>query len=244
MVNARLLVAGLLAAGALAGCFTVRESEFPETAMSGVPGSVTNLSVEVRGFETTVVDALETYSYSTVYVPGEYGRRFYRPAHVETVQTTTLVPRLSATDVFLRRAKDRLEAAGFLIRAPQPDWVVEAEFSGPFAGERSTAVRALLWLCTVLTYDQKDVVWGAKLKIYDNRTGRLAFVRDYTQRYDVAVWSPIPLFGPLSYDRTDTGHGQMWCLGALTDRVTADASAFLAGRRGPVPDGGTKPDNL
>ena len=214
-----------------AGCFTVKETERVVEPMSALPNSATNSTVVLKGFEATLTEYVRVYSHDLVYVPGYYGRRYYHPGWVQPVVTATDVPQLRATDVFLEQARDRFEMAGFNLKANPADYIVEVRFTGPMEKDTSDeGLRALWWLCTLLTSDCDSATWSARLKIYDNRTGALLFSRDYSQRYEVTMWSPIPLFGPASYDRTDSGYMQCWCLGALTDRVTAEASAFIAGR--------------
>lgn len=222
-------IAAALSLVFLAGCFTVSESEYPTSPMSPIPTSATNCTLVVRGFEATVTEYMRVYNYDTVYVPGYFGRRHYHPGGFQTVMRTTDIPQIKPTDVFFEQAKERFEAAGFNLNVNPADYIVEVKFSGPLRSEDSEdAKRVLLWLCTVFTADMDSDTWSAKLKIYDNHTGRLVFSQDYAQEYNVAMWSPIPLLGPLSYDKTDYGYAQSWCLTALTERVTADASAFLA----------------
>lgn len=210
----------------LAGCFTVRETEFPATAMCAPVTNAVGRTVAVRGFEAQLTEYMTVYGYDTVYVPGHYGRRHYHPGHYETMRTQTSVPRVYATDIFLNQARDRFEESGFVIEAPTPDYVVEVKFSGPQEGE--IGYRALWLVLSAFTVDSAEQTWGAKLKIHDNRTGRLLFSRDYAETYRATGFSPIPLFGIACYERTDDNYMQCWCLRALTDRVTADASAFLS----------------
>lgn len=213
------------------GCFTVSETEYPSYPMTALPESVTNVTVTLRGFETTFIDTIPIRSYQTVYVPGHYGRRHLRFGHYETVSTTTYVEQARESTQFAEQAADRMEAAGFDLRANPADYVVEVRFDGPFPGEQNLGGwRPLLWIGTLLTADKDADAWKAKLKIYDNRTGRLLFTRDYVEEYMAACFSPIPFFGPMCYERTETNYMKAWCLMALTDRMTSEASSFLAGR--------------
>ena len=197
--------------------------------MTAADSSPTNCTVVLRGFEATLTESIPIQSYETRYVPGYHGRRHYYHGYYETVPVTTYVSRLYDTDVFRRLATDRMESAGFVLKVDPADYIVEADFTGPSdAWENAAAWRTVRLFCTIFTSDRDAVIYGAKLKIYDNRTGRLIFVRDYTQVYDVTMFSPIPVFGPLLYDRTGGDRMKCWCLSALTERVTADASAYLA----------------
>ena len=208
----------------LAGCFTVSQSPYPETAMTAFTGE---RSVAVTGFEATVVHYVTMYGEEMVYVPGHYGRHHYRPGYYHTVQTATNVPQAQQTDAFLEQAKDRLEESGFNLKASPADYVVDVKFSGPQTS--SPGVRALWWLFSAFMCDNANQTWTAKLKIHDNRTGKLLFSRVYSQEYEATCFSPIPLFGPACHEETSPVYMQCWCLQALTDRATADASAFLGG---------------
>lgn len=215
----------------LAGCFTVSETAYPEFPMTSLSESATNTTVVLRGFETTFIDTIPVRSYQSVYVSGHYGRHHYHPGHFETVATTTYVEQARDSTQFADQAADRMEAAGFNVRANPPDYIVEARFEGPYSGEKDPgAWRALLWLGTLFTADRDADTWKGRLKIYDNHTGRIVFSRDYQQEYEVACFSPIPIFGPMCYDRTEKNYMQAWCLMALTDKITSEASAFLNSR--------------
>ena len=213
----------------LTGCFTVSESDYPATVMTGA-GEGADISVKVDGFEAELVEYVTSYGYETLYTGGWYGRHGrYHPGYLTVVPTSYTVPEAFATDMFKVRATDRLEAAGFITKAPTPDYLVEVRFDGPAGG--SFGMRMLWLLGTIFTCDDATVAWSAKLKVYDNRTGKVVLAQDYVQDYHVRGFSPIPIFGPAAYDGTSSNNMEVWCLSALTDRVTADVSAFLAARR-------------
>ena len=88
-----------------------------------------------------------------------------------------------------------------------------------------------MWmLLSVLSADYSVQTWSATMKIYDNKTGRLAFHHDYSQRYEVTVWGPLPILSPSGSSKGTFGAMQSWCLNALTDRAMADAASFLVSR--------------
>ena len=215
-------IPAIVAAAALTGCFTVSQSPYPETAMTAFTGE---RSVAVTGFEATVIQYVTMYGQETVYVPGHYGRHHYRPGYYHTYQTATDVPQAQQTDMFLEQAKDRLEESGFNLKAAQPEYTVDVKFSGPVVS--GSGWRVLWWLCSAFTCDSVETAWTAKLKIHDNRTGKLLFAQTYSQDYSATCFSPIPIFGPACHEETGPAFSQCWCLQALTDRATADASAFL-----------------
>ena len=115
-----------------------------------------------------------------------------------------------------------------------PDWTVDVTFAGPVVASGDLACEAAWMLCTLFFCDYSAVSWTAKLRIRDNRTGRLAFSRDYVQRYETKVFGLIPLFGISSCDETSNSYMQGWCLSALTDRAVADATAFLSAAQHPA----------
>lgn len=220
-----------LSAAGLTGCFTLDETEYPSVRMSPLAADVTNCTVTVRGFEATITESVLVTGYESFYVPGEFGRHHYHPGYYTTVRTTTEIPQSRQTDAFLVRAKNLLEESGFNIMANPADYIVEARFTGPSVESNEDAMRLLWWVGTAFTCDSYGQAWRAKLKIYDNRTGKLVFSHDYDQRHEATMFSPVPLFGIASYDKTDSGYIKCWCLTALTDRMVADASAFLAAKK-------------
>ena len=212
----------------LAGCWTFNESEYPETAVSAAPAG-TNVAVAVTGFSASLTEYATVHEYHTVYVPAYGGRRWARGGYFETVPTVAYVPQHRATDAFQRRARDEFEKAGFMVGAGTPDWTVDVEFAGPIVTDGDMAKQVAWLVCTVFFCDWQTATWTAKLRIRDNRTGRLAFHRDYSQRYETNVFGLVPLFSISACRDTSPERMQAWCLAALTDRAVADASAFLSG---------------
>ena len=211
----------------LTGCWTFGTSEYPQTQTVAAPAS-TNITVAVTGFAAVQRWVRDVVSYDTVYVSGYYGRRYYRPGYVTTVPSRHFIEEASPTDAFRLRAQDLLEKAGFSVGATTPDLTVDVVFAGP-AQESGDMAAELAWMvCTLFFCDYDAQVWTAQLRIRDNRTGKLVFHNDYSQRYETKVFGLIPLFGPASCEETGYGYMQSWCLSALTDRAVADATAFLA----------------
>lgn len=211
----------------VAGCFTVDETPFPTVPCRAHPAAATNVAVCVQGFATTLTDYVPVDGYQTIFYQGgcRYG------GGIATAHTTSFVPQQHASDAFLEQAKSRLESIGFNIMAQTPDYVVEARFTGPETTGSDTAKTAAWIVCSLLTCDHAAESWQARLKIHDNRTGRLVLARDYEQRYEVTGFSPIPLIGISYYERTSSKYMQCWCLGALTERIVADAAEFLTSRK-------------
>ena len=217
----------LLTAAALAGCITLKETAYPEIAMTSLPEGK-ELSVQLRGFRATVTEYLPVYGYETVWVDGyPRGRYGWVPGHYRTYSSSAYVPQVSESDVFAQRAKTLAESVGFTTMAQQPDYIVETTFGGPFISDDERGVAALWTILSLLSADYSVHTWTAKLKIYDNKTGKLVFHHDYRQRYEVTVWGPLPILSPAGSSKNTFNAMQSWCLTALTDRVMADASAFL-----------------
>ena len=214
----------------LAGCWTFEQCEYPQTALSHVAEG-RDVSVRLSGFETTVTTYDSAYSYTTVTEPYHYrdGRgRHYTSWGTSTYRTETLVPRTVPTKVFLDRATESMEKAGFVTRSPSPRFGVEVKFDGPFSEDGDGASMFCWTLFTLFTADRGIKNWNAKLKIYDLSTGKLLLEHSYVERYQATVWGPVPFSAVMGTDATSPGKMKGWCLSALTDRAVADATAFLA----------------
>ena len=215
---------------ALSGCFTVKETAYPQTTVTALPENK-SISVKVQGFAATVMDYAAIYGHETVWVSGRpRGHHGWTPGHYATMTSSTYVPQLRTTDFFLNRASTGMEMAGYVTKAQQPDYVVSVDFGGPFVSDSERGIEALWLILSIFTADYSVQTWTAKLKIYDNKTGKVVFHHDYSQRYEVAVWGPLPILSPAGSSKTAVNAMQSWCLTALTDRVTADATAFIASR--------------
>ena len=214
------------ASALLAGCWTFNESEYPKATINSIPEG-TNVVIGVNGFAATVTEYAEYQEFRTVYVPGFCGRHYVRPGYFETVPTTTYVAQQRTTDRYLVRAKDLFERAGFMIGAATPDWTVDVTFDGPYETQGDETLDFVWPLCTAFFCDYGAATWKAQLRVRDNRTGKLVFHRDYSQRYETNVFCLLPLFSILAADETAPSYMQSWCLSALTDRIVADTSDFF-----------------
>ena len=218
-----------------AGCFTLQETEFPETHVASAPQGK-DVKVALSGFSATITDYVPVYGYETAIVSdgpyrGRHGRYYGGGLRMGTVTTETLIPTMHSTDEFLRRAQTTFEDAGYLVRASPADFTVEVNFSGPFVTEGEMFAHVCWNILSLLSGDYDTQTWTAKLRIYDNSTGRIAYHRDFKQKYSVTAWSPLPIIGLAGYSKNRFNAMQSWCLTALTDMAVADASAFLAGSR-------------
>lgn len=225
-------VALILPACLVAGCFTLKRTEMPRVEMSRAPEG-RDVKVAVAGFAATITDYVPIYGYQTVYVDhgpsyGRRGRRYWSGGHYETVSSETLVPQVHASEAFVQRARTLLEDAGYLVRTPQPDYTVEVTFGGPFVRDDERAVEFAWMFCSVFSAEYATQTWTAKLRVYDVKTGRVLFTKDYDQKYENCVWSPLFFIGLAGYTENTFNFMQSWCLTALTDRTIADATAFLS----------------
>lgn len=219
----------------LSGCFTLHEAEPVQVQMSSLPGN-REVKVALSGFAATITEYIPIYGHQTYYVEGgpmwgRHGRRGWYPGHYETATTETLIPQITKTEVFRQRAQNLLEDSGFLLRASPADYNLDVTFEGPFVSDDERSVEWAWMLCSVLSAEYSVQNWTAKLRIYDNKTGRVVFSREYAQKYDNVVWSPLFFVGLAGYTRNTYNYMQSWCLTALTDRAMADATAFLAENR-------------
>lgn len=213
-----------------AGCFTFKETPYPQTDVISLPDGK-DLAVELKGFKAMVTEYIPIYGYDTVWVEGgPRGRYGWMPGHYRTMTSSAYIPQTSESDVFMQRARTLAESSGFTTMAPQPDYVVETTFSGPYITDAERGVAALWTVLSVLSADYSVQTWKATLKIYDNKTGKLVFHQDYSQRYEVTVWGPLPILSPAGSSKNTFNAMQSWCLTALTDRVMFDAASFLVAK--------------
>ena len=225
-------VALLLPCVLLAGCFTLKQTPMPQVQMSRAPEG-RDVKLAVSGYAATITDYVSVYGSQTMYVDhGAYvtphGHVYGAGGHYETVTSETRVPQVHATDMVINRAQHLFEDSGFLLRAPTPDYTVEVVFGGPFVRDDERAVELAWLLCSVLSCEYSTQTWTAKLRIYDAKTGRVAFTRDFSQKYEDCAWSPIFFIGLAGRTENSFNYMQSWCLTALTDRTVAEATAFLA----------------
>lgn len=221
---------GLLALSfLLSGCWTFGETEYPQASLTAAPK--THGAIALSGFESFVTDYEAVQGFRTVYVPGHHGRHYCSPGYFESVPCVDYIPQRHSSDMFLRRAQDAFEQAGFVLTTDSSACRVDVSFEGPYA-ESGEIWKTLGWTVGTLFFCTHDAMrWTARLRIRDGQTGRLLFHRDLTQSYSVGVFGLIPLFGPFSCDKISAAQMQSWCLSALTDRACAEASAFLAAER-------------
>lgn len=211
----------------LAGCFTLSQSEYPTPQLSQVTSGV---KLQVEGFQATVIDYTPIYSTSTYVTHGGwYGpRHYYAGPMVGTYTTQSYMPTLRNTDVFRERAVGNLEKAGCILRASPAMYTVSGVFGGPVHEDTAALKSVGVFVGSVLSARFEMVSYSAEVKIYESATGRLVFTRAYTQDYFASGWSPIPLFGIMDFEKVQGEYMKSWCLAALTDRITADVTAFFS----------------
>lgn len=218
----------------LAGCFTVRETEYPPVVI-GALGADKNVRIQLSGFDATITTYDTIYGYSTIMgfdSPWYYGPRGrYRGGfHTTTYSTTEFVPRVEKTPFYRDRATDLLERAGCVLKTTDPEYRLEVRFLGPYA-ERGDGWASAGWMIfSVFTAAYDVQMWDAQLRIYEVKSGKLVFSHDYVQRDEALVWGLIPLFSPACSDRNSASVMKMNCLTALTDHTIADAVSFLSKR--------------
>lgn len=226
MKNTMIGAAFVAATLAFAGCITLHETEYPATEAARAPDGK-EISIRLTGFKATITEYVPVLGYSTAYVAhGPYRRG----GHYTTVSSQTYIPQVRENEAFLARAQELLEDNGFLLKAATPQYLVDVTFSGPYVSEGEQFAEGCWILCSLFSADYGVQTWNAKLKVYDNATGKIVFHREYSQRYQVVVWGPLPFISPASSSKNNYNSMQSWCLTALTDRAVADASAFIVSR--------------
>lgn len=219
----------VLALLAFAGCWTFNETPYPSTVISAPANEhVANRTIMLVGFEAFLTEYEAVNGFRTVYVPGYHGRHYCEPGHYEMVPSVEYVPQVRSTDMFVRRAQDQLEKAGFTVGSGLPERTVEVHFEGPFITTEDDLVKLGWNVLTCFFCDYGTSRWTAHLRIRDTKTNKLLFHRDYDQVYETKVFGLIPLIGASSHAAITRSQMQSWCLAALTDRAVADVSAYFA----------------
>lgn len=227
--SSRLAIASA-AAVALAGCFTISQTEYPQVVFSRPSGDAP--AIAISGFAATYTTYTPVYGYATVWesTPGYYRRgRYYDGwCYPRTVSTTTYVPETGVTTEYAEKAQEAFESAGFVVAPSNAVYVVDVKFSGPVVTDGDRTASAATLILSLFTADYTHRVWNARLKVTDAATGRVLLHKNYDQDYAASIWGPLPIFSPAGAQETDLGYIKNWCLSALTDRTVADASAFIA----------------
>ena len=218
----------LLPLALLAGCFTLSQSEYPKVAMTAVPDG---MKLQIEGFQASVIDYTPMYSTSTYVVdPAWHGPYRRRGPYLGTYTTETYIPTVRNTDVFLQRAMSNFEKAGCILRAQPAKYTVSGSFAGPFLKDMADLKSAGVFVFSLLSARFETLTYSAEVKVYDVSSGKLVFNRSYTQDYYASGWSPIPLFGIMDFEKVQGEYMKSWCLTALTDRISADVTAWLSGQ--------------
>jgi hypothetical protein len=210
----------------LSGCFVCSETEFPKARPVALDKG-RDVTVQLSGFDAVVTTYVPVYEYGTVFAGRPMACRRRPVCYTATYANQTYVPQSSTTTAFAERAAETFEKCGYILQSAAPKYRVEVKFGGPFISDGDSAVSAAWSIFTVFTAGYGTQTWSAKLKIYDIASGRLAYHKDYSQKYEAVVWGPLPLFSPAGSSTISYGSMQSWCLSALTDIAVADAMAFL-----------------
>ena len=217
-----------LAVTALAGCWTVSETEYPVVKVTPLPAGKT-LTVSLAGFEAEVPEYIPVEGHEQM--PVAAGDRTDGPC-VKAMSCTNEYSFLCSTIArqLIDRAAVGLERKGFTIQNMSPDYVIELKFSGPVVPDYDVLKQVGRQIFTIFTYEQITETWSAKLRIYDRTNKKWIFEKDYVQEYSDAEWGPIPVASPACAPKIRPSAASSWALTALTDLAIADASAALANK--------------
>ena len=206
------------------GCFTITAPDpGPAVAIAKAPRDI---AISLEGCEARVTDYIPVWTTETFYGAG----RRYRGGGFATASATTYVPDTHTTEVYREAAKRKLEEAGFVLRGMnRPEYAVRIDL-GDLCEAPGAWKRSALYCCTLFMVEREHVKMSAALRIYENASGRLVHSQDIVQEYRAAGWSPIPFFGMLDYEPTQTGAMRHWCRLALAEKCAAAAADFLAAR--------------
>ena len=162
---------------AVAGCFTLSQSEYPTVEMTAVAGGV---KLQLEGFQSTVIDYTPVYSTSTYvaadpYWHGPYRRHRRGGMYWGTYTTETYVPTVRNTDAFLQRAMSNLEKAGCVLRATPATYTVVCSFAGPSSDEMASLKSLGVFLGSVLSARFEMLSYTAEVKVYETASGKLIY---------------------------------------------------------------------
>ena len=208
----------------MGGCFTLNEAEFPQTAQTH---SDSGLVLALEGFDAVFVNYMPVWTTESGFVSGS-GRRG-SGGGMYTSNATTYIPRINKTTAYLERARSNFEKAGFILRSAPAAYTVKLVFSEPEPPTSSQSLKSgSVFVLSIFSASFEQMTCSAELSIYDNATGRMVYGETLSQGYFASGWSPIPIFGILDFEKTDSRYMKNWCYAALTDRATAAATAYLA----------------
>ena len=213
---------------AFSGCWTVSETEYPDVEVARLPAGKA-ASVSFSGFEVELQK----------YVPVEGHEEMKTNANDRV--DGPCVRANNATNVFyatrntisrklIDRASVGMERKGFEIRTMRPDYVIDMKYEGPFDRDYDAFKWLGLSICTIFTADKNVETWTGRMRIFDRKTRKQVFAKDYTNEYSVSVWGPIPIISPACHPRITCTACSSAALAALTDEAIADASKFIADR--------------
>ena len=228
-MKTKIALVGLLSA-ALAGCWTVSETEFPQVEVKQAPVGKT-VKVKLANYRTGVynyalVEGHEAMSNSCAQASNEEAKR-QQAEYVDRTMSWGL--QNSASGRLVSRSIAELERKGYKIDRETPDYIIELKFAN---GSEDHVLRQIGYLiCTLFTCEKNESNWKATLTVYDSTHTKALYTKDYEQDYEVTVWGPIPVASPACSRKISDHAGHSWALTALSDRALADATAFIAAQK-------------
>ena len=229
----KLLVLSCACVALFSGCWTLSETEYPETKIDRVPAGK-KVSVYFDGFDAPAQEYVPVDGHEQMLLPSTDdcvdGPWVKGSANTNVAYTADK----SVARTLIDRACVAFERRGYDIRVLNPDYLVEVRLSGPVYPERDV-LRQLGWMvCTLFTAENVKVTWTAKLRVYDRKHdgkyAKSAFEKEYVQEYELTEWGPIPVASPGCSHKVPPSAFNSWAMTALADAACTDAAAFIAGR--------------
>lgn len=220
-------------AALLSGCWTLSETEYPETKVEKLPAGK-KVSVYFSGFDAPAQEYVPVEGHEAM-MPLADGDREDGPWAKEVLNTnTTYAADKTVARTLIDRACVCFERKGYDIRVLNPDYLVDVKLSGPVYPECDTLRQVGWMLCTLFTAENVKVTWTARLRVYDRKHDGIfakpVLEKEYEQVYELTEWGPIPVASPGCSRKVPPAAFNSWAMTALSDIACTDAAAFIAGR--------------
>lgn len=223
------LILALAVAGALSGCWTVSETEFPVVSTASAPVGK-SVIVKFANFRTGVYDYKPVEGHETMQCAADAAeiKKEFQQDYVDSSMSWML--QKSASGTLVSRAISEFRRQGYVINPNRAKYMIEVSFKGPVLPDYDVLRQCGYYLCTLFTAENTKMTWSAELHVRNAKTDESLFSKSYDQEYEITTWGPLPLLSPCFSLKTSVNCASCWALTALTDRAIADATAFLADR--------------
>ena len=221
------ILAGMLLA-AVAGCFTVSETEYPQVEVPQAPNG-NPVRVKLQNFRTgnRVYSPVEGHETMEGANPDIYVSMMSQASKEEKGGKGSMLSSASANIV--GRTVRELKRKGYVIDRESPQYVISLEFFGPKLPDNDVLHQLGYMFGTLFTAEKFELSWTAELKVLDSTGEKVLFSKNYEQDYRLVVWGPIPVASPACAPKNNITAANSWAITALGDVAVTDAMKFICG---------------